>query len=55
METSEGALALPCSAEVGHARGSSVDLHAGGGEASLQWLLLGGLCCSYVHAIQPGL
>ncbi|XP_009980081.1 PREDICTED: disrupted in schizophrenia 1 protein-like, partial [Tauraco erythrolophus] len=40
METSEGALALLCSAQVGHAGGSSVDLHAGGGRASSQWLLL---------------
>lgn len=51
METGEGALALLH----GRVRGSSVDLHAGGGRASLQWLSLGGLCCSYVNAIQLGL
>lgn len=32
-----------------------MDLHAGGAWASLQWLSFGGLRCSYVNAIQPGL
>lgn len=55
METSKGALVLLCSTQVRHARGSSVDLQAGGGQAALQWLSLAGLCCSCVNAIRLGL